>query len=181
MCGIGKIQNAPYRLKTEPKQHNNQFWGLHWEFEAIFVREETKNILEREKISGIRFSKPVLHKKNIEIEDFYQLHVDAILKKGLDNYNARAITCKINNEEKWNIDINLKCCGRVKFHHPRIGGYLFDKTIFNSNFDIIQSYEYFGSGSSANRLQIVSKRIKDIVEKNKLRGLSFIPIIHQRP
>ena len=63
-CGIGGIQNAPYRLKSEPKQTKMQFWGLHWEFEAIFVRPVTKALLEKEKFSGIRFSKPVLHKKN---------------------------------------------------------------------------------------------------------------------
>lgn len=63
LCGIGKVQNAPFRLKTEPKQYNNQFWGLHWEFEHLFVRQETKSILEKEQIKDISFSQPVLHKK----------------------------------------------------------------------------------------------------------------------
>jgi hypothetical protein len=180
LCYIGKVQNAPYRLRTEPKQPNNQFWGLHWAFDAIFVRHETKNILEREKINGIRFSNPVLHKKNIPIEGFYQLHIDTILNKGFDNYNTKTITCKINNEENLNKDTNLQCCGQIKFHHPMIGGYLFDKAIFNKDFDIVQSQEFFGSGGSANRLRIVSKRLKEIIEQNKLKGLSFIPIMHER-
>lgn len=180
LCGIGKVQNAPYRLKTEPRQYTNQFWGLHWEFEAIFVRQETKTILEREKIKGIKFLNPVLHKKNIPIEGFYQLQIDTILSKGFDDYNTKSITCKINNEEGCNTDQTLKYCGRIKFHHPMIGGYLFDKIIFEKNFDIVESNEYFGSGGSANRLQIVSKKFKDIVDKNKLKGLSFIPIMHDR-
>ena len=180
LCGIGRVQNAPFRLKTEPKQHNNQFWGLHWEYFAVFVRQETKSILEKEKIKGINFSKPVLNKKNIEIEGFYQMHIDIILDKGFDSYNTKTITCKFDNEENCNTDINLKYCGRIKFHHPRIGGYLFDKFIFNTDFDIVQSNEYFGSGASANRIQIVSKRFKELVEKNKLKGLSFTPIVHER-
>lgn len=180
LCGIGRLQNAPFRLKTEPKQHNNQFWGLHWEFFALFVREEAKNILEKEKIKGIRFSKPVLNKKNLEIDRFYQLHVDTILNKGFDSYNTKTITCKINNEERLNTDLNSKCCGSIKFHHPMIGGYLFDNSIFNIDYDIVQSNEYFGSGGSANRITIVSKRFKDLVEKNKLKGLTFIPIVHDR-
>ncbi|MGE5106903.1 MAG: hypothetical protein ACM3H8_05135 [Sphingobacteriales bacterium] len=180
LCDIGKIQNTPYRLKTKPKQLNNQFWGLYWAFDAIFVRQETKNILEREKIKGIRFSNPVLHKKDIPIEGFYQLHIDTILNKGFDNYNTKTITCKFNNEENCNTDPASKCCGRIKFHHPRIGGYLFDKIIFDTSFDIVESNEYFGSGGSANRLQIVSKKIKDMVDKHKLKGLSFIPIMHDR-
>ena len=179
-CGIGKVQNAPYRLRTLPKQPNNQFWGLHWEFDAIFVRQETKNIFEKENIKGIHFSNPVLHKKNIVIENFYQLHIDNILDKGFDNYNAQKITCKINNEEGFKSDNILQNCGRVKFHHPRIGGYLFDKDIFNKYYDIVESYEYFGSGGSSSKLQIVSKKIKDIIDSNKLKGLSFIPVMHEK-
>ena len=180
LCGIGKIQNAPFRLKTEPKQHNNQFWGLHWEYSAVFVRQETKNILEKEKIKGIRFSNPVLNKKNIEIEGFYQLHIDTALNKGFNSYNTTKITCKINNEENCNTDLQSKCCGRIKYHHPMIGGYLFDKIIFNPNYDIVESNEYFGSGASAHKLQIVSKRFKEIVEQSKLKGLFFTPIVHDR-
>ena len=180
LCGIGKIQNAPFRLKTEPKQHNNQFWGLHWEFEPIFVRQEAKNILEKEEIKGIRFSQPVLHKKGNAVEGFYQLHIDTVLMKGFNNYNTNTITCKINNEEDGNTESGLNCCGRIKFHHPMIGGYLFDKSIFNPDYDIVQSTEYFGSGASANRLQIVSRRFKNIVDKNKLKGLSFKPVMHEK-
>lgn len=179
-CGIGKIQNAEYRLKTEPKQHNNQFWGLHWDFDAVFVRQEAKNILEREKIKGIRFSNPVLHKKNTPIDSFYQLHIDRVLNKGFDYYNTKTITCKLNNEEDCNTDPATKYCGRIKYHHPMIGGYLFDKNIFDSQYDIVETDEYFGSGGSANRLQIVSKNFKDIIDRNKLKGLSFIPVMHNR-
>jgi hypothetical protein len=180
ICGIGRIQNAPFRLKTEPKQLNNQFWGLHWLYDPIFVREETKNIMEREKIQGIKFSAPALHKKNIKIERFYQLHIHCILDKGFDSYNTKTITCKINNEEDCNTNTSLKCCGRTKFHNPRVGGYCFDKKIFNNNFDIVQSHEYFGSGARANKINIVSTRFKRIVESNKLKGLSFTPIVHKK-
>jgi hypothetical protein len=108
------------------------------------------------------------------------LHIDTVLDKGFDNYNTKTITCKINNEENLNTNKASQCCGQVKFHHPMIGGYLFDKDIFDKNFDIVHSNEYFGSGGSASRLLIVSKRVKDIVDKNKLKGLSFIPVIHTR-
>jgi hypothetical protein len=61
-----------------------------------------------------------------------------------------------------------------------IGGYLFDKQIFNKDFDIVETYEYFGSGGSAGRVQIVSKRFKEIVEKNKLKGLFFEPVMYEK-
>lgn len=179
-CGVGKVQNAPYRLKTVPKQPKNQFWGLYWAYEAIFVREEAKNILVNEEINGIRFSNPVIHKTNVPIEGYYQLHIDNTLRGGFDNYNTKLITCKFDNEEGLNTNSSSKCCGRIKFHHPMIGGYLFDKSIFDRNVDIVNSGEYFGSGGRANRLQIVSRRFKDLVEINKLKGLHFTPIMHKK-
>ncbi|NHM07990.1 hypothetical protein G4D82_12215 [Flavobacterium sp. CYK-4] len=179
-CGIGKVQDAPYRLKTEPKQLNNQFWGLYWEYEPIFVRQAAKNIFEKENIKEISFSKPFLHRKNIEVESLHQMHINTILENGFDNHNAKTITCKINNEEDCNKDKNVICCGRIKYHHPLVGGYVFNKDVFNPEIDIALTGEYFGSGSSANRLQIVSKKIKNLVEKNKLKGLQFIPVLHNR-
>jgi hypothetical protein len=178
-CGIGKVQNAPYRLKTEPKQRNSQFWGLHWDFDAVFVRQETKDILERENIQGIRFTNPVLHKKDIPIQNFYQLHIDTRLDKGFNSYNTPKITCKLNNEENCNTDRTQDYCDRIKYHHPLIGGYCFDANIFDSDYDIVETNEYFGSGASANRLQIVSKKLKEIVERNELKGVVFTPIVHE--
>jgi hypothetical protein len=180
LCGIGKVQNGPFRLKAEPKQSNSQFWGLHWEYEPVFVQKQTKNILENQRIKGIHFSQPVLDKKSIPVSNLYQLNIDTVLTEGFDGYNTNTITCKINNEEDLNTNPDLKCCGRIKFHHPMIGGYLFDKSVFNPALDIVLSNEYFGSGSSANRLVIVSKRFKDCVDKNKLKGLKFTPIVHER-
>ena len=179
-CGIGKVQNAPYRLKSEPKQQNRQFWGLHWEYEPVFVRTDAKNILEREKIQGVKFSQPVLHRNDIPIQDFYQLHIDTTLNPGFNPYNTNRITCKINNEENCNLNSDINCCGRIKFHHPRRGGYLFEPTTFHANHDIAMSHEYFGSGASANRLVIVSKRLKEIIDKHRLKGLGFVPIVHSK-
>lgn len=180
LCGIGNVQNAPFRLKTEPKQRNHQFWGLHWVHDALFVRSGARAILEREKIPGIHFSSPVLHKNGAMIEDFYQLHIDTTLDKAFDPYNTTTITCKVNNEEDWQSDPTLNYCGRIKFHHPERGGYLFDKAVFKPGFEIVRSAEYFGSGASAARLQIVSRRFKELVTKHHLKGLSFTPVMHSR-
>ncbi|WP_299675326.1 hypothetical protein [uncultured Dokdonia sp.] len=178
-CDIGKVQNNVYRLKSEPKQKQLQFWGLHWEFGAVFVRDVAKKLIEREGVRGVRFTQPVLHKENVKIKDFYQLHIDTVLDKGFNSYNTDTITCRYNNEEGLNKSKENNYCGRIKYHHPFIGGYCFDKNIFNSNFDIVETYEYFGGGGSAQKLQIVSKRFKNLIEKKKLKGLIFIPVMHE--
>jgi hypothetical protein len=177
-CGIGKVQNNPFRLKMEPKQKNSQFWGLYWEYDSVFVREETKNILEKEKIQGIHFIPVVIHKTNKPIDKFYQLKIETVLDYGFDSYNTKRITCKINNEENTNTDI--KYCGRIKYHHPNKGGYLFDRAIFSSGIDFCLSNEYFGSGGMAHRIIVVSKRIYEIINKNMLKGIKFIPIMYKK-
>jgi len=179
ICGIGKIQNNPFRLKKEPKQKNNQFWGLHWEFDSVFVREEAKNIFKRENIQGIDFIPVILNKNNKQIDRFYQLKIETVLDNGFNPYNTIKITCKFNNEENTNKNNNEKYCGKIKYHHPRIGGHLFDKKIFFEGIDIFMSNEYFGSGGEAHKLIIVSKKTYEIINKNKLKGIEFTPIMHE--
>ena len=183
-CGIGNIQNAPFRLQSEPKQFNNQFWGLHWVFDAIFLRQEAKNILEKENISAVSFSKPLLHRKKTEVQSLFQLHVDTILEKGFNSYNTQIITCKYMNEEDVNVgpaaqnSIDDPFCGRVKYNIPERGGITFDKKIFDDMPDIAKSNEWFGSGALAFQLIFFSKKVKDIIEKNKFKGIYFTPIFH---
>lgn len=185
-CGIGKVQNAPFRLKTQPKQSHSQFWGLHWEFDAIFVRPEAKRIFEQENIVGISFSNPVLHKNNIQIDSLFQMHTNTVLDAGFDNYNAQQVTCKYMNEEdvilpeKWRAPIDANFCGRIKYNFPRRGGLTFQENIFANMPDIVKSNEYFGSGAKAFRLPIFSKKLKLLIESNKLKGIYFTPIFHQR-
>jgi len=52
--------------------------------------------------------------------------------------------------------------------------------MFKGGCEIFQTFQYFGSGASANRVHIVSKRIKKIIEENILKGANFIPVLHQK-
>lgn len=151
------------------------FWGINWEFDSIFVSAEIKSLIENENMKGIRFSN-VHRSKDRIVEGAYQLQIEQTLQKGFSNYNTKTITCKQNNEEDFNKDKSVLYCGRVKYHHPRIGGYLFDKSIFDRQFNLVKSFEYFGSGGSTNRLIICSRKFKEFYIKNKLKGLSFAPI-----
>jgi hypothetical protein len=179
-CGIGKIQNNLFRLKNEPKQKNNQFWGLYWERDAIFIREETKNILEKENIKGIHFIQPVLHKSNKPIDRFYQLIIETELGKGLDQSNVQKVTCKLHNEEGCNDDTNKNYCGRVKYFFPKGETCIFDKKLFSPKIDFYITNEYFGSGSYAGKINIISKKVYEIIKNNKLKGLKIEPIIYNK-
>jgi hypothetical protein len=185
-CGLGRSQNAPFRLKTMPKQLNNQFWGLHWMHDALFVRSRAKRILEMENIEEISFSKPVLHKNGEEVEDLWQVHIQVELGHGVDDYNLSKEICEYVADEE-SIKAGpagppklIHYCGRVKYNFPRRWGITFRESSFQNVPDIVRSHEWFGSGGMAMQLLIVSKRIKQIVEKNKLKGLAFVPIFHKR-
>jgi hypothetical protein len=182
-CGIGKSQNAPFRLKAMPKQLNNQFWGLHWEHDSIFIRSVAKRALELENIRGISFSNPVLHKKGLEVDDMWQMHIHTELGAGVDSYNLQTETCEyvdgIENDEGVSEKL-IHYCGRTKYNFPQRGGVTFYESCFQDAPDIVRSNEWFGSGGTAFQLPIVSRRLKQIVEKNKLKGLGFTPIFHRR-
>jgi hypothetical protein len=183
-CGIGKTQNNPFRLKTIPKQPKNQFWGLHWEHDSIFVRLVAKKIIESERIKGVEFKNVVLHKKNLNIGDFDQLIINTELEKGLITGNLKTVTCKYMNEE--DITLSEGCrnskdsnfCSRLKHNFPIRGGLTFNKSVFNGVPEIVKSNEWFGSGANAFKLILVSKRMKELFESNKLKGLKFTPIFH---
>jgi len=183
-CGMVKTQNNPIRLKKIPKQHKKQFWGVHWIHDAIFVRPEARKLLESEKIKGVTFKKVMLHKKNSEIVDFYQLIINTELDKGLVTEDLQTVTCKYMNEEDVEFEESERnskdsnFCGSIKYHFPIRSGITFKKSIFEGAPEIVKSKEYFGSGAKAFKLTLVSKRIKELIEVNKLKGLTFRPMYH---
>ena len=58
-CGIGGRQNAPFRLRAEPKARYSQFLQLNWVFDEFFVRSDARQGLEAAGITGIKFAPPV--------------------------------------------------------------------------------------------------------------------------
>jgi hypothetical protein len=160
--------------------------GLHWVFDEIFVRPETKAILESENIRGVTFTRPLHHRKNQEIENLFQMHIETVATPGLVTERLSTVTCKENNEENWLQEKYSKApqltehhsfCGRVKYHHPTRDCIKFTRDTFLNVPDIVKSSEYFGSGAGAHKLVLVSRRFADTVAKHKLRGLKFKPIM----
>ena len=163
-CGAGKVQRAPFRIQQEPKQPQLQFWGLHWE-PAIFIRPAALSVLQKEKIQ-VGCIPVEMHKTNSPVEGLQQLQPPILRAKSFDPYNALMLHCP--------------SCGRKKWEHPVIGGYCFDESVFDSRLDIVETMELFGSGASAERLTIVSKKFRDLFGQQQWKGLQFIPLQHER-
>jgi hypothetical protein len=186
VCGIGGVQNAPFRLSAEPKASHSQFIQLNWVFDEFFLREEAREGLLEEGIAGIDFLAPVLHRTDRPSTQITQLRVRTVLPPALETESLETVTCKEENEE-WETELRLRkirppaaasnrYCGRVKYHREHRGMFRFDRGAFLEVPDVVKSYEWFGSGASAHQIVIVSQRFRQAVVTAKWRGVTFEPI-----
>mgnify|MGYP001033208759 CR=1 FL=1 len=166
-CGMGKMQNNPFRLKRDFKQRTNQFLGLHYVFGTIFIRPPAKEILTKEGFTGIDYEHPLFAGSKEPIKTVYQMKVNKIIQPGLvqawQESGKGYVICPL--------------CQSKKSLFPRREAIRFVRSVFPDSFDVVQSNEHFGSGLSANRLTLVSKRFYNVVQKYKLKGLAFTPVI----
>jgi hypothetical protein len=177
-CEMGKVQINPFRFRKEPKAKNSQFLGLNWIFDQIFVREIVKNKFEEIGLTGLRFSKPIIHKSEKELESIYQLNVDTILPKALIGNNLSTETCEMPKDKKMLKFLRANksrlvegpFCNKIKYNFPQGQIMKFESEAFVGSPDFIRTYEWFGSGGSANRPILISEKVKDIISDNKWRG-----------
>ncbi len=74
-CGIGSVQNAPFRLRAEFKASHSQVVQLNWVFDEFFLREKARDGLRSVDITGIDYLAPVLHKTDRPSERVAQMVV----------------------------------------------------------------------------------------------------------
>lgn len=104
-CGIGE-QIAPFRVSSEPKAQNKQFFGLGWIHQEIFTRTEIQAALEDFGVTGVEYLRPVKHKTGARFESVTQLKVNTVLPPALLTEECEPVTCCENNEEGNNQPIN---------------------------------------------------------------------------
>ncbi|MEP4094568.1 hypothetical protein [Reichenbachiella sp.] len=183
-CGIGIVQVNPFRFKNDSDIRHNQFIGLNWIFDQIFVHESVKTEFEKNGITGVRFSQPVIHETDKPIESIYQIHVDTILSKGLIGDNLTTENCDMPTDEKM-LDF-LKAsgsklvkgpfCGHLKYNFPHGQKLEFNSDVFSGQPDFVRTHEWFGSGWNTNRPIIISERVKKLIEKNEWIG-AYLEVI----
>jgi hypothetical protein len=180
-CGIGKVQKAPFRFRSEPKASRSQFLQLNWIFDEFFVRPDVKEAFTNNNISGIIYENPVINKSNAPISSIYQLKIKNTQNPCLITTNLEPVTCKLNNEEfspsmEKFMGKKDTFCGNVKYHFGKRGPFQFQRNSFLCNDDVMKSFEWFGSGFQAFRMVIISRKVSDIIIKNKWRGIYMHPI-----
>jgi hypothetical protein len=150
-CGIGAVQDAPFRLARPPKWNNRLLFELGWVFDEIFARKTFyEEFLKNEFALD---SRPVvLHKNRSEIDDTVQL----VIPK-----SQIALTMT---------DTPFTICEKChrKRYTPQVKGFL---PSFESEnpYPLVKSMEYFGSGGGANNRIFMSKYFYKKLKEKKIR------------
>lgn len=178
-CNIGLKQKSEFRFRSEPKAMHSQFLGLNWVFDQIFVRQIVKDIFEKEKVTGIEFSQPVINKTGLSITGLYQLRVDSLLSNGILTDNLNTEVCELPKDKSMLKFLKANgsklaegpFCGQTKYNFPQGDNCIKLKAdALDNKMDFVRLDYYFGSGGSANRPIIISEKVKQIIDREKWRG-----------
>lgn len=160
-CGIGMVQNAPLRIKGEPKIGKRHMMSLEWIHDEIFVLPAVWSQIF--KPLGIGCRKVLKYKIDEEIETIVQLDIpvtscDLILDKNTD--------CEI-----------CSYCNRKKYTHLDFREGFYPGLNGLPEMHIFKTKEYFGSGAAANKLVYISAELYQTIKKSKLKGCGFTPVL----
>lgn len=142
VCGVGKLQKAPFRIRKEPKWGSKMMFELNWVYDEIFVRKELYESVFKK--MGLEFYPVLLHKKETVIGNTVQLKIPMIN------------TALFLNKQPFEI---CSACSRKKYS-PQIKGFFpgFVKPV--PELPIFKSPEYFGSGAEAHNKIFITKALR---------------------
>jgi len=178
-CDIGLKQKDEFRFRSEPKIKDIQFIGLNWVFDQVFVTQVVKEIFEKEQVTGVEFSQPVINKTGLAITGLYQLRVDNLLSSGLLADNLKTEVCELPKDKSMLKFLKANgsklaegpFCGQTKYIFPQGDNCIKLKVdALDNKTDFVRLDYYFGSGGSANRPIIISDRVKQIIDREKWSG-----------
>jgi hypothetical protein len=155
VCGSGALQNAPFRMKTEPRWTRNHILQLNWIFDQYFVKPEVWEKIF--KPFGVACCE-VVNKRGETLKTVVQLVVDQHVNIETDGLPIEKPPCTN--------------CGRPRYL-PFTRGY-FPALKEKPSGHIARTMVYFGSGFSANQYIMVSRKLADAMQS--LRGISFWPV-----
>lgn len=154
-CGTGARQNAPFRMRGEPRWGRRGILQLNWEFGDYFVRPEVwRTVFEPH---GVRY-RPVTNRKGVELETVVQLVVDEEVAVVTDGLEGR----------------RCPTCGVVKYLPVTRGP--FPPLVAPPTGHMARTREWFGSGHGAFRAAVVSQTLVRAMQANEVRGASPIPV-----
>ena len=154
-CSYGKIQNAPFRIKMEPKWGRRGIMTLIWVFEEFFVLPAVWETVF--KPFGIR-CRPVVNRKGVELTTVVQL----VIEEEVDLVM-----------EKLSIQEVCPACGRRKYAHTTRGYH--PPLAHEPSGAIAKTRQAFGDGWSI-RAVVISQDLRQAMLAHNIRGAEFTPL-----
>jgi len=153
-CCYGKVQNAPFRMKSEPRWGRRGMMSLIWVHDEFFVLPAIWETVF--KPFGIK-CRPVANRKGIELQTVVQLVVEEevdIVTEGL-----KPLPCET--------------CGRIRYEW-RIRG-PFPALVQEPTAAMAKTRQALGEGWSM-RAVFVSQELARALQAHNVRGASFTPV-----
>ncbi len=157
-CGAFQ-QAASFRLKKEPHLGRQDFMSLFWTY-ALFCTPHVFDELEAHGIRGYEKWDAIIHKTALPSQKVSQLYVPTVANPGL--VRAEDLKREI-----------CSACGFTKYYPHMRGVMYLARTALVSDVDILQTYEWFGSGHSAYREFLVSNRFAKLILEKGWRGIKL--------
>jgi hypothetical protein len=157
-CGIGKIQQSPFRLKKAPSWGGvKSIFSLYWVLDEVFVRKDIYHTIFEK--YGLKTMPVLLYKKESVVEDTLQLIIPKT-DAALDMKDFPFEICKT--------------CGRKKYS-PKTRGYFpsFKEPV--KDMQIFKCQEYFGGGTNAFNRIFVTQEVRQELIKYKAKS-AFMPL-----
>lgn len=158
-CGIGKRQNAPFRMKGEPKWGRNAIMQLVWVYDELFATPDAWTRVF--KTAGVACG-PVLNTKGVELKTVVQLVVEATV--GIHTDGRASERCER--------------CGRTKYLPVTRGAFPALRDVPTAS--IVRTAEYFGSGAQADKRVLISQDLARALTAGGVRGAELKPVAELR-
>jgi hypothetical protein len=155
VCGVGAKQNAPFRMRKEPRWGRNDVLQLNWVFDEFFVTPRAyRAVFEPFGVA----CRPVLDRKGQTLETVVQLAITDHVE--IEKHSLRPTACE--------------ACGRTKFLPHTRGP--FPALTGTPSAPIARTVEEFGSGSHACRRIVASAPVAAALTSMSIRGLELRPV-----
>lgn len=180
-CGVHGPQRAGFRLRRSNRAPHSHFRQVNWVFDVWFVRPDIEALLRGAKFRGLDFREVIDHGSGEPFEGVRQLVVSTSID-GADTTKLPSVTCKPDNEEGPPLPGPKKYppaapyCGAVKHHPPT--SLVVPAASLSRAPDVVYTAAWFGSGGSAFRHTLVSRRFAELVCENRWRGMDFTAVSH---
>lgn len=162
VCGNGRLQRAPFQMRSEPKWGRRHVMQLNWIVDEFFVTPYAYRSVFAD--FGIGEYEVLKHKKGTRLENVVQLQISAVAEDPL----------KIGEP-----DNVCPGCKQPRYKHQSVG-YFPGLPESETRASIFRSQERFGEGAITWSEVIVSQEVYRAVAISRLVGFEFHPLSNQK-